>query len=179
MGFLQGRIPEWVAISFSRGSFWPRNRTQVSCIAGRFFTDWAIREALFQVKDLYIVFFFVWGGASQVAQSKKSACNAGDTEIATYSSILAQKLPWTRGTLWISVHGVAKGSDATEWLNNNFFFSVEYLLKMINRKKIFSESCPGPANLSFYASFGKMIIPWKLEWIMGKLEIALKLEWVF
>ena len=35
----QVRILEWVAISFSRGSSWPRDRTQVSCTAGRFFTD--------------------------------------------------------------------------------------------------------------------------------------------
>ena len=40
------RILEWVAYPFSSGSFWPRNRTGVSCIAGRFFTNWAIREAL-------------------------------------------------------------------------------------------------------------------------------------
>ena len=32
----QARILEWVAISFSRGSSGPRNRTRVSCIAGRF-----------------------------------------------------------------------------------------------------------------------------------------------
>ena len=38
-GILQARILEWVAISFSRGSSQPRNQTQVSCIAGRFFTD--------------------------------------------------------------------------------------------------------------------------------------------
>ena len=37
-GILQARILEWVAISFSRGSFPPRNQTQISCIAGRFFT---------------------------------------------------------------------------------------------------------------------------------------------
>ena len=30
---------------FSRESSWPRNWTEVSCIAGRFFTNWAIREA--------------------------------------------------------------------------------------------------------------------------------------
>ena len=36
---------EWVAISFSRGSSWLRDRTQVSCIAGRVFTVWATREA--------------------------------------------------------------------------------------------------------------------------------------
>ena len=38
-GILQARILEWVAISFSRGSSQPRNRTQVSYIAGRFFTN--------------------------------------------------------------------------------------------------------------------------------------------
>ena len=41
---LQARILEWIAIAFSRGSSWPRNRTWVSCIAGRFFTNWATRE---------------------------------------------------------------------------------------------------------------------------------------
>ena len=44
-GILQARILEWVAISFSRGSSQPRDRTQVYHIAGRFFTSWAIREA--------------------------------------------------------------------------------------------------------------------------------------
>ena len=39
MGILQAKILEWVAISFPRGSSQPRNQTQVSCIAGRFFTD--------------------------------------------------------------------------------------------------------------------------------------------
>ena len=37
-GVLQARILEWVAISFSGGSFQPRNRTQVSCLEGIFFT---------------------------------------------------------------------------------------------------------------------------------------------
>ena len=44
-GILQARILEWVAIPFSRGSSQPRDGTQVSCIAGRFFTIWATREA--------------------------------------------------------------------------------------------------------------------------------------
>ena len=39
---LQARIVEWVSIPFSRGSFWPRDWTRVSCTAGRFFTVWAI-----------------------------------------------------------------------------------------------------------------------------------------
>ena len=44
-GILQARILEWVAISFSRGSFWLRDWIQVSHIVGRFFTVWATREA--------------------------------------------------------------------------------------------------------------------------------------
>ena len=44
-GILQARILEWVAILFSRGSSQPRDRTQVSRIAGRFFTSWATGEA--------------------------------------------------------------------------------------------------------------------------------------
>ena len=39
------RILEWTAYPFSNRSSWPRNRTRVSCIAGRFFTSWAIMEA--------------------------------------------------------------------------------------------------------------------------------------
>ena len=34
-GIFQTRVLEWVAISFSRGSSWPRDQTQVCCIAGR------------------------------------------------------------------------------------------------------------------------------------------------
>ena len=45
MGILQARILEWVAMPSSRGSSWPRDRTQVSCIAGGFFTVWATKEA--------------------------------------------------------------------------------------------------------------------------------------
>ena len=44
-GILQASVLEWVAISFSRGSSWPRDRTRVSHIVGRHFTIWATREA--------------------------------------------------------------------------------------------------------------------------------------
>ena len=47
----QARILEWVAVSFSRGSSWPRDRTQVSRIAGRFFTIWATRGVLITEQD--------------------------------------------------------------------------------------------------------------------------------
>ena len=44
-GIFQVRILEWAAISFSRGSFQPRDWTWVSCIADGCFTVWATREA--------------------------------------------------------------------------------------------------------------------------------------
>ena len=44
-GILQARILEWVAILSSRGSSEPRDQTQLSHIAGSFFTIWATREA--------------------------------------------------------------------------------------------------------------------------------------
>ena len=40
-GILQARVLEWVAFPFSRGSSLPRDRTQISLTAGRFFTSWA------------------------------------------------------------------------------------------------------------------------------------------
>ena len=48
-GIFQARIPEWAAISFSKGSSQPRDQTWVSHIVGRHFTIWAIGEPLFSV----------------------------------------------------------------------------------------------------------------------------------
>ena len=49
-GIFQARVLEWVTISFSRESSWPRDRTWFSCVAGRFFAIWATRE----VNTLYV-----------------------------------------------------------------------------------------------------------------------------
>ena len=44
-GILQAKILEWVAIPFFRESSWPRDWTCVSCVASRFCTIWATKEA--------------------------------------------------------------------------------------------------------------------------------------
>ena len=44
-GIFQARILEWVAISSSRGSSWPRDWTRVSCIGRQMLYHWATREA--------------------------------------------------------------------------------------------------------------------------------------
>ena len=54
-GIFQARLLEWIAISFSRGSSKPRDRTWVSCIAGTLFTVWATRKA--QSRILKYAFF--------------------------------------------------------------------------------------------------------------------------
>ena len=46
-GISQARILEWVAISFAKGSSWPKNETYVSCIASEFFTTEPTESPLF------------------------------------------------------------------------------------------------------------------------------------
>ena len=62
-GIFQARVLEWVAIFFSRGSSQPRDRTWVSHIVSRCFTDWATREVMniyfnFNFKLITNFFFF-------------------------------------------------------------------------------------------------------------------------
>ena len=61
-GILHARILEWVAISFSRGSSRPRDRTQVSCIAGRRFNLWATSSWLRNCPHFFFIFsvWFQW-----------------------------------------------------------------------------------------------------------------------
>ena len=55
------RMLQWVAIPFSREPFPPRDRTQVSCIVGRFFTNWATRELLWSVFiSIHFIYLMIW-----------------------------------------------------------------------------------------------------------------------
>ena len=73
-GILQVRVLEWVAISFSRGSSWPGDWTWVSCIAGRFLTNWATREAQQIIGNDLSVYLWIlklhaaWGHIKQPLQ---------------------------------------------------------------------------------------------------------------
>ena len=67
-GISQARIVEWVAIAFSRGSSWPRDRTWVSWIVGRRFTIWATREVKSNQSE----------SESEVAQSCLTLCDPVD-----------------------------------------------------------------------------------------------------
>ncbi|XDA77321.1 hypothetical protein R6Z07F_007455 [Ovis aries] len=85
-GILQAKILEWVAIPFSRGSAQPRDRTQVSCIAGRFFTILATGEIHNTVYTVCVAPLFTWSfslkssevKSSEVAQSCLTLCDPMD-----------------------------------------------------------------------------------------------------
>ena len=49
-GISQARILEWVAIFFSRGSFWLRDRTHISCVGRQVLYHWVTWEAPFLFK---------------------------------------------------------------------------------------------------------------------------------
>ena len=63
-GIFQARILEWVSISYSSGSSWPRDQTHVSCvscIADRFFTCWATRCSLQWIAKILLRIYGVSG----------------------------------------------------------------------------------------------------------------------
>ena len=100
-GILQARILEWVAISFSRGSSQPRDWTQVSCIAGRRFTDWATRQ---ERRSPYVQVyggspFFVW---HPLLPHLSAYYSSGKH---TYWTLRAKELE-----LWLVLWGINPGS---------------------------------------------------------------------
>ena len=56
-GIFQARVLKWVAISFSRGSYRPKDQTWISSIAGRHFTIWVTREVL--AVDLALIYLIL------------------------------------------------------------------------------------------------------------------------
>ena len=76
-GIFQARVLECIAISFSRGSSRPRNRTRVSHIAGRHFTVWATRDDLKWYLKIIKALEIQWGSVqfSSVTQSCPTLCD--------------------------------------------------------------------------------------------------------
>ena len=94
--FLQTRILEWVAISFSIGSSQPRDQTHVSCIAGGFFTDGTTREALLRAA----------AAAAKSLQSCSTLCDPidGSPPGSPVPGILqARTLEWVSGPILTGV----------------------------------------------------------------------------
>ena len=82
-GIFQARLLEWVAISFSRGSSQPRDRTRVSRTAGKRFTIWATRD--------FCILLYKTAILLNVCKQHGIL----EKETATHSSVLAWRTPWT------------------------------------------------------------------------------------
>ena len=114
-------VLEWVAIPFSRGSSQHRDWTWVSCIAGRFFTVWAIREVPYI--HVYLCITYRWASLGG-SDGKESTCNMGEEEgMETHSSILVWRIPMNRGAWQATDNTVAK-SDTTEQLSRTHTYNL-------------------------------------------------------
>ena len=104
-GISQARKLELVAISFSRGSSWPRDQTPVSWF-GSFPGGLDGKASAHNAGDL--------GSIPGLERSPEE----GNGNPLQYSH---PGNPMDRGAWWATVHGVTKESDMTQQLNNNNF----------------------------------------------------------
>ena len=121
-GIFQAIVLEWIAISFSKGSSQPRDRTQVSCIVDRHFTVWPTGKSIYFSAKMGII--MVPTSATQVVLlGKNLPASAGDGRDASlipgsgrspggghgcplwYSCL---ENPMDRGAWWATVHRVTK-----------------------------------------------------------------------
>ena len=95
-GIFQARVLEWVAISFSRGYFQPRDRTQISSIVGRCFTIWATKRKT-KMNDPPFSFR---GNLSKYPLSKSSVLSHLQWCFIAWE-IFFFNIPYTEPTVWL------------------------------------------------------------------------------
>ena len=107
-------ILEWEAYPFFSRSSWPRNRTGISCIAGRFFINWAMRKVQERRvssfyshipiwwKDLKPNFYQVIWGEGRTQEDMKIKRK---TELDVSPESQAVPKIWTIGVYWFWVKG--------------------------------------------------------------------------
>ena len=103
IGLQFSRTLEWVAFPFSRGFSQPRNRNQVSHIAGRFFTSWATREALDLLKWLYLGKIYIRNYYTErVGALETSLCKFEDETSTRDQSTGSKSTTWCVSIRWRS-----------------------------------------------------------------------------
>ena len=108
-GIFQARILEWVAISFFKVSSWPRDQTQVSYIAGRFFTKWATSQMLYpvQILILHTHHHWVYRFPKHLAESLQLTAKSHDvsslTPVHPVCLLAALVIPWSTSLLSFAI----------------------------------------------------------------------------
>ena len=97
-GILQARILEWVAISFSRGSPWPRDQTHVSCIGKQILYPCANLDRHSKLSPASIVFFLVTEPTPLPPRFNMTQ----DTQlVTTFVSLPCHWMWWVARFLWL------------------------------------------------------------------------------
>ena len=139
------RILEWVAYPFSSRSSWPRNQTGVSCIAGRFFTNWVIKEASWCFKgpknQTPLLFFEFW--------------NLKDKDV--WISLLLLRINWRTWSRCIRTKGfLIQNSKIKET-----FLSVSTILNCLEFSLCKADTMEGNSG---------RLLPWQRDPIEGKIK---------
>jgi len=103
-GILQARILEWVAIPISRESYQPRDQTQVSYTAARFFTIWATRKNRNSLISYFVTVSPKWDPPPSTGGGAPS-----DRGVCVCARMLSQSCP----TLW--PHGLQLARILCQW----------------------------------------------------------------
>ena len=172
-GTLQARILERVAFPFSRGFSRPRDQTQVSHIAGGFFTSQATREVQ-KWKSLSCVWLIVTPWTILV-----NPIWTLEKETAIHSIILARRIPWTEKlgglqSMWSQRirHDWAHTQHELKWflsyLKVSLFFKV-YLTEYCERLLTgFGGRWPGMSNWG-----------WIIQKLASSREFTVFETWLF
>ena len=129
---LQTRILGWVAISFSRGSSLPRDRTQVSCTAGRFFTiiHWNIVKERELQKNIYFCFIDYTKVFDCVGHNK--LWKIFKEKVINCLACLLRNLYAGLEATGVSRHGTTKVVQNWEWSTLRFY-TVTLLIQFLCR----------------------------------------------
>ena len=123
-GIFQAIVLEWIAVSFSKESSRPRDRTWVSHIVDRRCTVCDLSQRSRNCAYICICVCRASLAAQRIkrlpAVQETQVWSPGwedslEKEMATHSSILAWRIPWTEEPEWATVHGVVKSRT---WLSD-------------------------------------------------------------
>ena len=183
-GIFQARVLEWIAVPFSKESSRPRDRTWVSHIVDRCCTVCDLSQRSRNCAYICICVCRASLAAQRIkrlpAVQETQVWSLGwqdslEKEMATHSSILAWRIPWTEEPEWATVHGVVKRRT---WLSD--FTSLHFRAVLQHTCDISSEtrvrhSChPLPPLLSWScqtAGFkSEMAMAEPLCWEVGEFK---------
>ena len=171
----QASILEWVAISFSRRSSWPRNQTQVSwsaALAGRFFTTKATWEAL-DLHKLTASYFVGYSAIMWILDFPKIKCNIFVIETRTLwletqpSHTQALLIIHTSYHVWLS-----EGSFGDFWIFVVNMQNLETFIYMIKEtlQNTIAWRCPQSLWSSGYFVCLRIHLPMQETWVRSLIR---------